>query len=351
MGQEPTLRAILAGLPDDLDRVKAACASVTDWRALLAAAREHGASGVVLAGLRRAGVEPSRDSLEPEQRRLLVEDMRQEVMRRTLDDVLSALARAGVASVALKGPLLAARLYDAAEVRPSTDLDVLVLPSSVDAAVHALAPLGYSLEGGASGRFFRDHHHHVHLLHPQLPVIELHVEAYRGFGTALLAGPLLIRSVAARAPGFADARVLAPEDEWLYLAVHGASHRFERLSWLYDLKLFLRAYPDLRWDIVAARAKEWKLEAVVALAAQLLDDWLRTSVHDGGHLAPLGAARALAAEHLAKPRESHAANAAASLAFSALLCDRANLAAFGARYLRVKLLHEVPLRARALFAG
>ncbi len=344
---ECTLRGILGGLPDeDLDRVSAWCAGVTDWPALLAASREHGVGGVLLAGLRRANIAGPRDAVESHERLLFVESMRQDVMRQTLEDVLAALARHGVANVALKGPLLASRLYDAAVVRPSTDLDVLVAPSSLDATVLALGPLGYSLEGGARGRFFREHHHHVHIVHRVLPVIELHLEAYRGFGTSLPAGPLVERAVPSGVPGFAAARVLSPEDEWLYLAVHGASHRFDRLSWLYDLKVFCRAYPALRWDVVAARARERRLEAVVALASRLLKDWLGMDVRDHGHLARLGNARARAAQHFAKPRVGHLANAAASFAFDALLCDPRAVAAFGARYLRTKVLHELPLRGR-----
>lgn len=119
---ECTLRGILGGLPDeDLDRVSAWCAGVTDWPALLAASREHGVGGVLLAGLRRANIAGPRDAVESHERLLFVESMRQDVMRQTLEDVLAALARHGVANVALKGPLLASRLYDAAVVRPSTD--------------------------------------------------------------------------------------------------------------------------------------------------------------------------------------------------------------------------------------
>jgi len=348
---ERTLRSLLAALPDEVAATRTVCAQVDDWGPLLASARAHGVGGVVFSGLRRAEIRVPDGPRDDHERLTLVEDMRQAGMRRALASVLDALAKQGVANVALKGPLLAARLYASEDVRPSTDLDLLLEPSSLEPAAAALAPLGYVLEGGATGRFYRDHHHHVHAIHRSLPLVELHFDAYRGFGTALPAAPLLERSSPCLAGGFAHARVLSPEDEWLYLAVHGASHRFERLCWLYDLKLFGRAHPDLRWEVIAARAREWRLSAVVSLTAHLLVDWLGTAVRDCGNFAPLGDARALAAEQLSKPLDSHLANAVASVAFAALLCEPASVAAFGTRYLRMKLLHEMPLRARAFFAS
>src|SRR5436853_7109864 len=49
----------------------------------------------------------------------------------------------------------------------------------------------------------------------------------------------------------------------LYLCMHAAGHRFLRLSWLYDIKLLLRRYPDLDWTILIDRARS--LHALTAL--------------------------------------------------------------------------------------
>jgi hypothetical protein len=342
----PALRALLAAVHGEQRRIHAVASEVSDWAALFALARSHGVGAVALDAARRAGVALPGDVVEGHERLLLMEGMRQEALRQTLDQVVVRLAEAAIPHVALKGPVLAARIYDRADMRPSTDLDVLVAPESLEATAIALAPLGYSLEGGARGRFFRDHHHHVHLIHPTLPLIELHQEAYRGFGTALPAAGLLARRVPHGATW-----VLAPEDEWLYLAVHGASHRFERLSWLYDLELLCRAAPAIRWDVVAARAREYRVTAVVALALAFLSEWLSFDVDDERELPRLGRVRARVARNLARPRASHIANALASFAFAGLLCEPATALGFGARFLRVKLLHEAPLRARGYFAS
>ncbi|MBV9945304.1 MAG: nucleotidyltransferase family protein, partial [Myxococcales bacterium] len=265
----------------------------------------------------------------------------------TLSGVVDALARKGIAAVALKGPVLAHRLYADPTVRPSTDLDLLVDPSQLDDAARALVPLGYTLEGGADGRFFRDHHHHVHALHASLPPLELHFDAYRGFGTVLPAAPLLAASLACPLPEWTGARLLSPEDEFLYLAVHAAGHRFARLVWLLDLKLLLRQYPALDWNGVEARARSLSLFEVLSFACAELADLFDPPGPALARLTSHRGMRGVLARRLLGERPGHLTNAAADFAFHALLCDDlARTAAFSGRFARVKLLHEAPRRVR-----
>lgn len=57
----------------------------------------------------------------------------------------SRLAEAGVPAVLLKGPAIAHWLYDAGEVRPVRDIDLLVAPADTDRAMDALGELGYEV--------------------------------------------------------------------------------------------------------------------------------------------------------------------------------------------------------------
>ena len=349
---ERDLRAILASLPDRHGRLIEVCAQVEDWPALFSAAHDHGLTSVVLAGARRARVPASILEADAVTRDLRLGAVWQDVLRDTVRNALTAFKRREVPAVPLKGPVLAARLYDDEMVRVSTDVDLLVEPASIDRAVAALRPLGYELEGGAVGRFYRRHHHHVHLLHPTLPPLELHFEAYRGFGTVLPAAPLLGRSIACPVPGWGQVRVLSPEDEFLYLAVHAASHRFQRLIWLFDLKLHVLRYPSLRWEDVSNRAREHRLSAAVSFACKMLSDWLDVPAAGSIELPTLAEARFHAARYLAQPQPIHVVNAAADLFFSTLLCDNVGRAAeLWERLVRMKILHEAPLRLRALFSS
>jgi hypothetical protein len=349
---ERDLRAILASLPDHHSRLTEVCAQVEDWPALLAAARDHGLASVVLAAARRARVPASVIKADAVTQELRLGAVWQDILRDTVRNALTALEQREVPAVALKGPLLAARLYDDEIVRISTDVDLLVAPASIDQAVLALRPLGYELEGGAVGRFYRSYHHHVHLLHPTLPPLELHFEAYRGFGTVLPAAPLLGRSITCAVPGWGQVRVLSPEDEFVYLAVHAASHRFQRLLWLFDLKLHVLRHASLRWEDVAMCAKAHRVSAAVSFACQLLSDWLDVPAAGSIALPTLAEARFHAARYLARRQPIHVVNAAADLFFSTLLCDNASRRVeLWERFVRMKISHDAPLRLRALFSS
>jgi putative nucleotidyltransferase-like protein len=349
---ERQLRSLLASLPQDPDAFRLGCLGVHDWGALFSMAAEHGVAGVVLEATQNFGIDTG--SLASEIRAGVVRPsmLWREVLDDTLRAILTALAERSIPAAALKGPVFAARLYSDEAARSSSDLDLLVDPSSLDAAIDALRPLGYELEGGESGRFFRYQHYHVHMLHPTLPTVELHFEAYRGFGTALPAAPLLARSMHCHLSGWENARVLAPEDEFLYLAVHAASHRFQRLVWLYDLKLLALRHPHLRWDLLATAAREHRLLAVVSFACSLLSDWLGMPRLGYPFLSAPAETRSRVAQRLAPPQSLHFTNAAADFLFCAWLCDDVvRVGAFAARFARIKLLHEVPLRVKALLSA
>lgn len=88
-------------------------------------------------------------------------------------EILARLESAGIPAVPLKGSILARQLYRDVGARTSVDLDVLVAPQDLRAAVAALEEIGW--------RWQRDIPRngglpllHETLLHPALPRVELH---------------------------------------------------------------------------------------------------------------------------------------------------------------------------------
>ncbi len=325
---------MLAGLPDDLDRFREACTRVDDWSALLSAAHRHGVAGVVVAGVERAELVLPRSVAQDAAERARLGAVWRDALQDTLRKVLAVLNASGVRSVSLKGPLLALRLYGDDVVRPSVDLDLLVDPTDLPAVFDALGPIGYERESRDIEDFYQEHHHHVRMLHAALPTLELHFHAYRGFGTVLPAAPLIARAASSELGEWRDALVLSPEDEFLYLAVHAASHRFQSLVWLYDLKLLVLRHPGLRWDVLADRSESCELSTVVSFACSLLTEWLGLKRPDAlSRVRRIAAPRALAAASLIRARSSYAASAATTFFFTLLLCDdMANAAAFLRRW-------------------
>jgi len=261
---------LMAAIPEEQERFEALCRDVADWVALVESAGREGVLGIVRREILLARVpvpEPARRLLE---RLEAVERLWQANVARALDQALLALDSRGVQTVALKGPVLAERLYPDASMRRSTDLDLLIAEADIERAAAALEPLGYELEDGLAALYARRHHHHLRLAGRCPPVIELHFRAYVGFGVTLPAEALLGRARPYRTAAGAPCWVLAPEDELLYLAVHAAGHCFDRLLWLYDLKLFMTRHPSLHWNIVASRARALGVMAALALSSGVL---------------------------------------------------------------------------------
>jgi hypothetical protein len=144
-----------------------------------------------------------------------------------LKSVLRAFDQSSLPVVLLKGPCLAERLYGSAALRASRDLDLLVSKANLTRAESVLTSIGFIPAP------YPDDYHRA--WHRQTTTVELHhnVENPLAFNfeveTAILAAePAIFQGQ--------PALHLAPEDELLFLCLHAARHRFERLSLVLDLQ-------------------------------------------------------------------------------------------------------------------
>lgn len=181
------------------------------------------------------------------------------VLFQALEELEPALAEQGIEAVPLKGAWLARHIYPEMGLRRMSDLDLLVQPGSLKAALGVLEGLGYRLQkityhamllGGPAGDL----------------VVELHWTLPGG-----QALPDWLWHDLIAAPGSAAEM----QAHLLYLCAHLAiSHPDQpRLLWLYDLRLLLdRAGPDLTWEALSAQASllgwESTVQSSLALAAQ-----------------------------------------------------------------------------------
>ena len=246
-----------------------------------------------------------------------------------------AFAGAGLSAVALKGPLLAERLYARPAARPSSDVDLLVDEAALDDAVRVLASVGYAWTDSDEERRYRREHHHLHLSRARSLPLELHFHAYRGFGAVLPSEPLLARRVAV--PGLSALAVLEPPDELVYLAAHAAAHRFVRIGWLWDIRLLVERMTEDEIARAVRRARSWGYARALACAGDLVARFV--TGRPLGALGALGAVRGGAVRAtVAEPRPA-LARMATRFAYTALLCDspgRAARYAAGAVHGRVR---------------
>lgn len=187
-------------------------------------------------------------------------------LRVVLEEVLGALASTGVLPVALKGPILADRLYPDPALRASSDLDLLVPEAELDRSAEALLSLGFRRAPAIVDAYQRRRLHHLQLLRSPGPDVELHFTPQSAFGARLPAAAILARARPHRTGRGTPLRVLAPEDELIALCVHAAGHLLARGQWLLDLVLFVERNPGLDWQAVQERATAWRCRRALAHA-------------------------------------------------------------------------------------
>jgi hypothetical protein len=212
--------------------------------ALVRTAARHGLAGFTGQALANAGwvlPEGSREALRRESRGSAARAIRVHAL---LLRSLEALAGAGVVPVVLKGYGLARRLYPEPFHRATTDVDLLVAPAQVEEASRALRALGLGPVSGRPGHGGAHAHHRA--FHGPAGLVELHFRALATGGQALEAEALLAHAVEAELEGH-RVRYLRAEEELVYLALHASHHLLQRLAWLMDLKLLVRAHPGLSW--------------------------------------------------------------------------------------------------------
>lgn len=246
-----------------------------DWKRLAADARRHGVVPLILRVLSpREGSVPV-EFLEDLRRRVAEDGRRSLWLAGELARIARALDARGLPSLALKGPILAARIYGDLGLRPFRDLDILVRQPDLARAAEVLVELGYlaGLPGRVgAGPFWGAAGQMAFHRAPDGAIVELHWRpVQRYFARRIDAGELWHHS---RLTTLADVPVRSPSDEDLFvlLCVHGAKHRWSRLGWGCDLALLIRGSPDLDWERIIERARRWRVERMLLLGIRICEE-------------------------------------------------------------------------------
>lgn len=286
---------------------------------MFARAELHAVAGVIWDAWKASGAAVERELAAKLEARALARDMDHEAhlaMLRTIDAVLT------VPAVALKGPLFAARYYERPSARGTSDIDLLIAEEDVDRALADLVAIDYRVvDSTPQIAWSLREHHHLHLMHPRAPDLELHFHAYRGFGVTLRTEMLAARSVAA--DGFEAIRVPSPEDELVYLAVHAASHRFGRLAWLHDIRLVVERMSPAALETAASRARAWGVSRALSLAGELLVEVLGVEPEIVRPLGALARGRSVLVHAVVVEPKARLMRAATRFAYATMLADSA----------------------------
>jgi hypothetical protein len=301
---------------------------VERWDGLVEALERHGVLGLFHRNARAAALPfPAGVGAALERRVVAL----QEDARRfgfTLERLVRALVTRGIRPTLLKGAALALDVYPEPHLRGQGDLDLLVEPGEVEAAVAAAQEAGLLCAPDSFPTWWYRRTHFHRKLAPSsalLREVELHWALHHpSLGPTPDASGLRARRESRGVPQGVDGRnalVLDPLDRLLHLATHLVSHargapgRADRatlsavltetdhplrLKWVLDLVVELERHgASLPVDALEARAREWNAAGELAWTIQ----WVRAALT----LLPeadAAAARLLAAlEGAPRPRE------------------------------------------------
>ncbi len=246
---------------------------VGDWHSVVSAAFDHGVGGLLVASLGAAGVELPAPVGEGAEQILVRDRLWHRKVLADLGQVLEAFERAGIRSVALKGPVLGERIYPEPALRPAGDLDFLVTPDTFDRAMEVLRTLG--MVERTPPHVARRAPHAAEFESPDRIRVELHWQASSRPGTTLDSAPLVARSVPFPLGDGHETRVLELADELLYLAVHAARHRLTRLRWLWEIRTLLERCSEEELERFLDRAREANVARAVAVTLGVLHERLK----------------------------------------------------------------------------
>ena len=183
--QESQFNVLRGGARLSLDaaaqqRLRKACAGVSDWSGFTASAEIHGLAPLLYEHARAHELPLPTPVRRELQALVLRHEHANRVRLGVLREILQTLASREIPAIVLKGGALAYVLYPRPGLRPMRDLDILIGHDRAEDGQQALRELGFAVPRHAPSPFLERHHHlpNAGLQRNGLFVsVELHVDA------------------------------------------------------------------------------------------------------------------------------------------------------------------------------
>jgi len=245
-----------------------------DWRAMLESANCHQVLALLLTNLTRENCLPSMPRRVCQSLRAAVHERaaRSLALTQELVRILDLLERSDVPAIPCKGPVVALMAYGSVSLRSFADLDILVPETHLHLAREALQSMGYrsvvSLNTKQERAFLQNECALQLKDEARGLVVELHWRfCERNASIDLPVADFWRRSVRVSLAG-TEVLTLAGEDLLLYLCVHGAKHRWERLEWITCVAALVR-WNQFDWGSVILRAEGFAIARIVRVGLML----------------------------------------------------------------------------------
>ena len=274
-----------------LNRIRTLATQSIDWKLLLQTAALHGVLPLLHLSLRKAGVLsiPSAvwNDLGNRVRGVARHNffLMAELIKLTRD-----FENHGIASIAFKGPVLAACAYGDVTLRQFGDLDIAVRRDDIPQASKLILSHGYqSTSDGSAGA---DPHEvedaHVAFLGPSFYYfcrpdgrsdVDLQWRVAEEYFSFSLDREDLWRRLVPVSVGGKTIQTFAPTNMLLILCVHGSKHRWEKLKWVCDVAELVRAQKSaIDWEQLRETASLQRVQRMVSLGLFLAEDLLEADL-------------------------------------------------------------------------
>lgn len=264
-GIRAELQLLLAAMTQDQELFSRLSQNhAVDWDEFIQLSIQHRVYPLIYQTLKTVSPDCFPAAVKEQLKKLVIEySFYDDYLRCRLKEVARCLQSSAIKYCLLKGPVLGDRLYGSSALRPSKDLDILVMPEDTAGVIRLLHKLGFRLEkaipeGDHSNlKRLLGREQHLQLYDSRIE-IELHWRLFHPkygerpqFNTARL-----LQNTVNHDLDEVAVPTLPPEDELLYLILHGTSHYWYRLRWLHDIFLYSDIYPDANWRKVGERLAE-----------------------------------------------------------------------------------------------
>ena len=244
---------------------------------LLRLAEDHGVAGHVAAYL--GDLEES--LVPPEIRQAFIDRQRAQIfltLRLTVElfRILDRFTSQGIASLVVKGPVLAAQAYGDPAMRSYGDLDLLVRQRDIRRATEIMSDAGFEpavpLSAIDSGKIPGQY---LFSKADSKIIVELHNDCtLRYFPRRLPIEEFFARQIRVRLDAH-EAPALSVEDELVLICIHGAKHFWERLMWIADVAGLVSRQTGIDWERVADSARVVGAERMLHTGLRLASDLLK----------------------------------------------------------------------------
>lgn len=245
--------------------------SEAEWNRIAASAMDNGLGGLLLERAAQRGLAVPDTCFAALSGGARCVASKNALLEAELERVLRVLNDAHVPVMLLKGAALTRSAYDQHELRPMSDLDLLVHAADAERALTAL--LAEACRRGAElvrDDFFPRFHYEAELwTRSAQPVrVDLHVRPFRPLRYArMIPDDAMWHDARSVGVGIATAYVPSNERMFVHLAAHAAFHGCSRLIWLYDLVRWCDHRGDaIDWAEVVECSRAWGLSAAVRQA-------------------------------------------------------------------------------------